>query len=206
MRLKFGTFLVAGFCVLATIATATGNFAVRLDQAAKLAQAQEGIGVQRIVLTQGAATGLGQFTARPAVIAPTAGFNIYFEPTNLRTRFENGAVRAAMSVDILIRNEQGQTVAVRDNAWLLPVVHNSAQAVALPAVYGDLTLNPLRLADGKYQIVLRIHDDIAGTFVDRVLDIEMRRTTAPAGQRLSQTQPRPQSQAQQAQQAQNQPR
>ncbi|MDX2156820.1 MAG: hypothetical protein SFW09_09945 [Hyphomicrobiaceae bacterium] len=188
MRMKFGALLASGFVVLATIATATGNFAVRLESASQQAAQAAGIGIDRIVLTQGPATGHRNFTERSNVIAPSAGFNIYFEPTGLATRFENGAVRASMSVDVLIRNAQGQTVAVRDNAWQLPVSHASATLVPLPPVYGDLSVNPLRLAEGRYQIVLRIHDEFAGTHVDRVLDIEMRQRAA-AGPRLSQSLP-----------------
>jgi hypothetical protein len=194
MRMKFGAFLASGFLVLATIATATGNFAVRLQAATEQGQPANqarGIAVDRVVLTQGPAAGHRRFTERSNVIAPASGFNIYFEPTGLATRFENGTVRAAMSVDILIRNAQGQTVAVRDNAWQLPISHASAQAAPLPPVFGDLSLNPLRLADGRYQIVLRIHDDLAGTHVDREVDIEIRQR-ASAGQRLSQSQGQPQ--------------
>jgi hypothetical protein len=97
-----------------------------------------------------------------------------------------------MSVDILIRNAAGQTIAARDNAWRLPVTHAAAQNGPLPAVFGDISLNALRLAEGRYQIVLRIHDDFAGTFADRVLDIELRRQAQ--GPRLSQQQPAAQGQ------------
>ncbi|MEZ5854149.1 MAG: hypothetical protein R3D67_05165 [Hyphomicrobiaceae bacterium] len=195
MKLSFAAILGAGFVVLSTIATATGNFAVRLEQASKIsqqaqvqAQAEAGIDIGRITVTQGPAAGFGRFVARTGPIAPNTGFNIYFEPTGLATRFENGQVRAAMSVDILIRNAANQTVASQDNAWRLPVTHASATNVPLPRVYGDLSVNPLGLPDGRYQIVLRVHDDIGGKFADRVLNIEMRRSAA-AGPRLSQARP-----------------
>ena len=131
MKGKFGIFLGAGFLVLSTIAAATGNFAVRLDLASKqntaetqvatsttggTTTASQGIAIRRITLTQAAAAGFGQFQPRSNVIAPGTPFHIYFEPANLATRFENGNVRASMSVDILIRDAQGETVAVRDNA------------------------------------------------------------------------------------------
>jgi hypothetical protein len=196
MRLKFGAFLAAGFFVLATIATAAGNFAVRLEaasQGGQTAAAQpNGIAVERLILTQGPAAGHRRFTERSSVVAPGTGFNIYFEiyfePTGLATRFDGAAVRAAMSVDILIRNAQGQTVVAQDNAWRLPIVHAATRAVPLPAAFGDLTVNPLSLPDGRYQIVLRIHDDLATTHVDRTLDIELRAATA---QRLSQAPAQP---------------
>ncbi|MEZ5816373.1 MAG: hypothetical protein R3D44_04765 [Hyphomicrobiaceae bacterium] len=121
------------------------------------------------------------------MIAPGTPFNIYFEPTNLTTRFENGNVRASMSVDILIRDTQGQTLAVRDNAWQLPLTRASSGPAPLTSVYGDLMLNHLNFAEGRYQIVLRIHDDFNGTFVDRTLDIELRRPQVTPGPRLSQT-------------------
>jgi hypothetical protein len=192
MRLKFGAVLAAGFVALSIIATAAGNFAVRLETASKIAQrAQQaaGIAIGRIQITQGPAAGFGRFTPRTGAIAPNAGFNIYFEPTGLATRFQNGRVQASMSVDILIRNARNETVAAQDNAWKLPVTHVSATNVPLPAVYGDLSVNPLALADGRYQIVLRIHDDFGAKFADRVLDLEIRRGAA-AGPRLSQAQPR----------------
>lgn len=195
MKARFGIVLGAGFLVLSTIAAATGNFAVRLDQASKQAAAAEAarpsapIAIQRIELTQGAATGFGQFRSRSSVIAPGTPFNIYFEPTSLTTRFENGNVRASMSVDILVRNAQGQTVAVRDNAWQLPISRPSAGPAPLTQVYGDLMLNHLTFAEGRYQVVLRIHDDFNGTFADRTLDVELRNAPVTPGPRLSQTNP-----------------
>ena len=176
MKGKFGIFLGAGFLVLSTIAAATGNFAVRLDLASQQAQPQQAqqasIGIQRITLTQS---------------APGTPFNIYFEPTNLATRFENGNVRASMSVDVLVRNAQGQTVVSRDNLWQLPLARPSTAAASLTQVYGDLTVNRLDLAEGRYQLVLRIHDDFNGTFVDRTLDIDLRRAPVTPGPRLSQS-------------------
>ena len=191
MKGKFGIFLGAGFLVLSTIAAATGNFAVRLDLASQQAQPQQAqqasIGIQRITLTQSAAAGFGQFRERSNVIAPGTPFNIYFEPTNLATRFENGNVRASMSVDVLVRNAQGQTVVSRDNLWQLPLARPSTAAASLTQVYGDLTVNRLDLAEGRYQLVLRIHDDFNGTFVDRTLDIDLRRAPVTPGPRLSQS-------------------
>ena len=206
MKGKFGILLGAGFIVLSTIAAATGNFAVRLDLASKQNAAEtqtasvltegttstaasQGIGIQRISLAQTAATGFGQFQARSNVIAPGTPFHIYFEPTNLSTRFENGNVQASMSVDILVRNTQGQTVAVRDNAWQLPLVRASSGPAPLTQVYGDLMLNHLTFPEGGYQIVLRIHDDFNGTFVDQTLDVELRQQAARPGPRLSQVNP-----------------
>ena len=201
MKGKFGIFLGVGFLVLSTIAAATGNFAVRLDLASKQSpQAQQtaaasetntgsAIAIQRIALSQGAATGFGQFQARTNVIAPGTPFNIYFEPTNLTTRFENGNVRASMSVDILVRDAQGQTVAVRDNAWQLPLTRPSSGPAPLTQVYGDLMLNHLTFAEGRYQVVLRIHDDFNGTFVDQTLDVELRRAPVTPGPPLSQSAP-----------------
>lgn len=192
MKGKFGIFLGAGFLVLSTIAAATGNFAVRLDLASQQTQSQQAqqasaIGIQRITLAQGAATGFGQFRERSNVIAPGTPFNIYFEPTNLATRFENGNVRASMSVDVLVRNAQGQTVVSRDNLWQLPLARPSTSPAALTQVYGDLTVNRLDLAEGRYQLVLRIHDDFNGTFADRTLDVELRRAAVTPGPRLSQS-------------------
>ncbi|MGE0765064.1 MAG: hypothetical protein AB7L90_01250 [Hyphomicrobiaceae bacterium] len=200
MKGKFGILLGAGFLVLSTIAAATGNFAVRLDLAAKQNAAgtqtastdgttSNSIGIRRISLTQAAATGFGQFQARSNVIAPGTPFHIYFEPTNLATRFENGNIRASMSVDILVRNSQGQTVAVRDNAWQLPLTRASAGPAPLTQVYGDLMLNHLTFPEGSYKVVLRIHDDLNGTFVDQTLDIELRQQAVRPGQRLSQANP-----------------
>src|SRR5262249_34975872 len=103
MKGKFGIFLAGGFLVLATVAAATGNFAVRFNAAAQQAlnsQPSGTINVQRITLAEGAATGFGQFRQRANnVIAPGTQFNIYLEPTNVTTRFDNGNVRAMMSVD-----------------------------------------------------------------------------------------------------------
>jgi hypothetical protein len=196
MKGKFGIILAGGFLVLTTIAAATGNFAVRFEQASRQTEqsrqaqpASTTIGIQRIVLTQGAATGFGEFQSRSNVIPPGTPFNIYFEPTNLATRFEGGNVRASMSVDILVRNANGETVATRDNAWQLPLAAAASAPAPLTRVYGDLMLNHLTFADGRYQIVLRIHDDFNGTFVDQVMDIELKSAQATPGPRLSQAAP-----------------
>jgi hypothetical protein len=200
MENKFSILLAAGFLVLSTISAATGNFAVRLDLASKQSAAgtqtasaliddttASGIAIQRIALAQNAATGFGKFQARSNVIAPGTPFHIYFEPTNLMTRFEKGNVRASMSVDILIRDAQGKTVAAHDNAWQLPLARSAAGPAPLTEVYGDLTVNHLKFPDGAYKIVLRIHDDLNNTFADRTLDIELRSGPATSRQRMSQT-------------------
>jgi hypothetical protein len=192
MNAKFGSLLAAGFFVVASVAAATGNFAVRLESAARVnatnPATQGQISVERILLTQGPSGGYGKYRARSNVIAPGTPFNIYFEPTNLVTRFENGAVRASMSVDILVRDAQGKTAAARDNAWQLPVAIQAASDMPLTELSRDLPVNHLTLADGRYQLVLRIHDDFGGTFVDRTLDIEVRQGAAQPAARLSQSQ------------------
>ncbi len=200
MKSKFGLFLAGGFLVLTTVAAATGNFAVRLESAsqqreqsrqvdqAQNAQPAGTIDIQRIALAERAASGFGQYRQRSNVIAPGTPFNIYFEPANLTTRFENGNVNASMSVDILVRNAQGQTLVVRDNLWQLPLARPAAGPAQLTQVYGDLTVNRLDFAEGRYQLVLRIHDDFSGSYADRVIDIELRRAATP-GPRLSQTNP-----------------
>ncbi len=193
MNSKLAIFVVGGFVALSAIAAATGNFAMRLEQASQqaqsTAQANRQIAVERINLIQGRAAGFRQFQQHTGVVAPGASLNIYFEPTNLATRFESGAVRAAMTVDVLVRNARGETVAAQDGAWQLPIVQASSAPANLTQTFGDLTLNPLNLPDGRYQIVLRFHDDFNQTFVDRVLDFEMRRTAAAASPRLSQAAP-----------------
>ncbi len=236
MKSKFGIFLGAGFVVLATVASATGNFAVRFEAAnqqaqaptqaptppaptpaqapvtaqapgrpvvlppataqtptpaqpqAQRAQPSATIGIARIALTQNPATGFGQFQARSSVIAPGTPFHIYFEPTNLATRFENGTLRGSMSVDILVRNARGETVAVLDNGWQVPQVRAATAAGPLTQAFGEIRLNHLNFAEGRYQLVLRIHDDFSGQFVDRVLDVELRQAPVAATQRLSQSQ------------------
>jgi hypothetical protein len=86
-----------------------------------------------------------------------------------------------------VRNAQGQTVAARDNAWQLPLSRPASGPTQLTQVYGDLMLNHLNFAEGRYQVVLRIHDDFNGTFADRTLDVELRRPAVTPGPRLSQS-------------------
>ncbi|MBS0240764.1 MAG: hypothetical protein JSS20_01220 [Proteobacteria bacterium] len=205
MKGKFGILLAGGFVVLSTLAAATGNFAVRFETAAREAQGntqptqqtatagQAGqtnpsrpFAINRVALADGV-TGLGQFQPRSSTIAPGTAFHIYFEPTNLTTRFSNGQVQGSMSVDILVRNARNETVATRDNFWQLPISRAATGPASFTQLYGDLTVTGLTFPDGRYQIVLRIHDDFAGTFVDRVIDVELRRPQANGNQRLSQT-------------------
>lgn len=212
MKGKFAILLAGGFVVLSTLAAATGNFAVRLETAARETAAATqaanpapaapernsapagnastpsgALSIARIALADGAATAYGQYPARSSVITTGTQFHIYYEPVNLATRFANGQIQASMSVDILVRNARNETVAVRDNAWQLPINRASATAGSLTQLYGDLTVNGLTFPDGRYQIVLRIHDDFAGTFVDRVLNVELRRQAAAPAARVSQS-------------------
>ena len=84
---------------------------------------------------------------------------------------------------------RGETVAALDNGWQVPQVRAATAAGPLTQAFGEIRINHLNFAEGRYQLVLRIHDDFSGQFVDRVLDIELRQgATAAAGQRLSQSQ------------------
>ncbi|MFV0296902.1 MAG: hypothetical protein ACK5JT_12380 [Hyphomicrobiaceae bacterium] len=202
MNIKAAIAFGAGVLVVAAIAAATGKFSTHRAEAitharlgstrlatddAKVpaATGTATIGVGRIEITKGPAAGFGKAVPRPGPIDPDVGFNIYFEPSGLATRFQHGHVEASMTVDVLIRNADNTTVASQDGAWRLPLAVAAAADGKLGSVYGDLSVNPLHLADGDYQIVLRIHDDVSGRFVDRVLNVEVK-DGADGTQRLSQ--------------------
>lgn len=176
MKFNLKSVLAAGLFTLATVATATGNLVVRFNQVVEALQPAGDIKVERIELASDTATGYRKFTARGSnVIAPGTPFNIYFEPTNLVTKFENGAVRASMTVDIEVRNSAGEVVGQQAGAWKLPLSVQSTTNARLKDVYASLALTHLNFAEGSYKVLIRVHDDFGGKSTEATLDIELRR-------------------------------
>ena len=129
--------------------------------------------VESVTLTTAHATDVGKFTARGSnVVRPGTGFFIYFEPRNLSTTFNDGQVRASVSVDVLIQDAAGTGIIGQDNAWQVPFTTASTQHRSIARAWSSLEVPGLNLADGRYILTLRIHDEVARTFVDRKIELE----------------------------------
>ena len=129
--------------------------------------------VENVKLTTAHAQDAGKYTERANnVIRTGTGFFIYFEPRNLSTTHTGEEINSALSVDVLIQDQAGTAVVGQDNAWQLPFQAKSTAHRSIPRAWSSLEVPSLNLADGRYTMTLRIHDEVAKTHVDRKIEIE----------------------------------
>jgi hypothetical protein len=126
--------------------------------------------VENVTLTTAHAQDIGKFT----------GFYIYFEPRNLATTHTGEEINSTISVDVLIQNAAGTAVVGQDRAWQLPFQTKSTQHRSISRAWSSLEVPALNLADGKYTMTLRIHDEVARVHVDRKIEIEYNQNAAVA--------------------------
>ncbi|MFM9943297.1 MAG: hypothetical protein ACKVP7_27850 [Hyphomicrobiaceae bacterium] len=132
------------------------------------------LGVDRAQLIERQASGYRQFTpARSNVIAPGTPFNIYLEPLNLTARFDGAALRAAMTIDLELRDATGQSVGRQNAAWKVPVTHATTRNGPLPPVYASLSFNFNQLPDGAYSMILHVNDDFGGGVAQATIAIQV---------------------------------
>jgi len=137
--------------------------------------------VENVTLTTAHAQDIGKFTARESnVIRTGTGFYIYFEPRNLATTHTGEEINSTISVDVLIQNAAGTAVVGQDRAWQLPFQTKSTQHRSISRAWSSLEVPALNLADGKYTMTLRIHDEVARVHVDRKIEIEYNQNAAVA--------------------------
>jgi hypothetical protein len=137
--------------------------------------------VENVKLTTAHAQGAGQYTARTSnVIRSGTGFFIYFEPRNLSTNHNGQEITSNLSVDVVIQDQTGNAVVGQDNAWQLPFQAQSTSHRSIAKAWSSLEVPALNLADGKYTMTLRIHDEVARTHVDRKIEVEYSQTAALA--------------------------
>lgn len=166
--MNFSSIIAAGLMGLATLATSHEGFNVKFRPVAPLATPVRAIEINRIVITDGQAKGFNQFVARKSTTFERGkAISIYFEPLNLGTRFEDGAVRAHLTIDLQLLDGDGKLLDERKKAWELPIVVKSDSHLPLTQVYVSLQTPTINASEGSYRARLRIHDDVAGRFIDQ---------------------------------------
>ena len=164
---------------------------------------QSHFSVLALQFVENQAPGYRQHTPRRSnVYAPGERFHIYFEPQNLRTRFDGRTLHGAMSVDIILHTAAGQLVGEQRKLWNLPVAAEANAEGPFLQLFASLSTS-LNVPQGAYRITLRINDDLAGTSTEAVLDIAIQgapvQSQAPAPQAQAPQTPAPQAPAPQAQ-------
>lgn len=182
--MNFSAIIAAGLIGLATVASQSEAFQARFKpvapqqtQPVQVSNEVQGnqvgsLEVNRIAFTDGRATGFNELKGRASTeYRRGEPMDIYFEPTNLVTRFDGSHIRASMIIDLEVRNENGDVVASQPGAWKIPLAVASSSHQPLANVYAAISTTPISLQAGKYQVKLRINDDFGGTFLDRHVTI-----------------------------------
>ncbi len=180
--MNFSAIIAAGIMGVATLASQSDAFQVRFKPVAQQtrevsnqAPSQfQSVEVTRILLSNGRATGFNQVTPRTGTeYRRGEEMSIYFEPRALKTRYEDGHIRASMSVDLEVRDADGKVLVNEVGAWKLPIAVKAPSHLPLSELFAAMSTNPINLPAGRYQFKLRIHDDFGGTFTDRHVGITM---------------------------------
>jgi hypothetical protein len=182
--MNFSAIIAAGIMGIATLASQSDAFQVRFkpveqqtrevsSQTPSQTQSQfQAVEITRILLSNGRATGFNQVTPRNGTeYRRGEEMSIYFEPRTLVTRYEEGHIRAAMTVDLEVRDADGKVIVNEQGAWKLPIAVKAPSHLPLSQLFAAMSTNPINLPAGRYQFKLRIHDDFGGTFTDRHVGI-----------------------------------
>ena len=178
--MNFSSIIAAGIMGLATLTSQSDAFQVRFKpvvqqtrEVSNQAPSQfQSVEISRILLTNGRAAAFNQVTPRTGTeYRRGEQMDIYFEPRTLVTRYEDGQIRAAMTVDLEVRDADGKVIVNQEGAWKLPIAVKAPSHLPLTQLFAAMSTTPINLPAGKYQFKLRIHDDFGGTFADRQVGI-----------------------------------
>jgi hypothetical protein len=178
--MNFSSIIAAGIMGLATLASQSDAFQVRFKPVAQQtrevsnqAPSQfQSIEISRILLSTGQAQGFNQVTPRTGTeYRRGEQMDIYFEPRSLVTRYEDGQVRASMTVDLEVRDAEGKVIVSQQGAWKLPIAVKAPSHLPLTQLFAAMSTTPINLPAGSYQFKLRIHDDFGGSYLDRQVGI-----------------------------------
>ncbi len=183
--MNFSAIIAAGIMGLATLASQSEAFHVRFKpvahqqqqterQATQVSNQIQSLEIDRIAFTTERARAFSQFTPRTSSeFRRGEEFHIYLEPRALVTRYEEGHIRASVTIDIEIRNEAGNVIVDERGAWKLPIAVKAPSHLPLSQLFGAVSTNPVNLPAGNYTFKLRIHDDFGGFSTERQVRITM---------------------------------
>ena len=180
--MNFSSIIAAGIMGLAPLASNSDAFQVRFKPVAQQTrevsnqapgQSQfQSIEITRILLSNGRAEAFNQVTPRTGTeYRRGEQMDIYFEPRSLVTRYEGGHIRAAMTVDLEVRDAEGKVIVNQQGAWKLPIAVKAPSHLPLSQLFAAMSTTPINLPAGSYQFKLRIHDDFGGSYLDRQVGI-----------------------------------
>jgi hypothetical protein len=130
--------------------------------------------VDNAQLATAPAEGFRRFTPLGTnIIRPKTAFTIYFEPSNLKTKFENRTIKGAMTIDGEVRNGKGDLLIAEKGAWKLPLSVTSDTNTGLTNLYASVSTQGLDLADGRYTLTLRITDDLSQKSVESIVELNI---------------------------------
>jgi hypothetical protein len=136
--------------------------------------------VDNVQLASAPADGFRKFKPLNSnVIPPKTAFTIYFEPSNLTTRFEDRTIKGSMTVDGEVRNSRGELLIAEKGAWKLPLAVKSDTHAGLTNLFASVSTQGLDLPDGRYTMTLRINDEFGQKSVESIVELNIRQD-APA--------------------------
>ena len=153
--------LLAGVTTALAQSEATGPSKAYLDALSAFDQAwtASGLAFTEATLTQGAATGYGQYTPRAnTVFTDEEALTVYAEPVGYDFKDTNGLYAYELTASFRLLNLSGQVLAEQDNFATFSGSGRSKQRELSAA----LTFQFSGLPAGDYQIETRFQDEIGG--------------------------------------------
>ena len=182
--MNFSAIIAAGIMGFATLASQSealqvrfkpvGHQQVEQPQIRSAPSQPRSLEIDRISFTVERARRFNAFTPREGTeFRRGEKLNIYFEPRALVTRYEDGHIRASITIDVEVRDEDGKIIADERGAWKLPIAVKAPSHLPLSQLFGAVSTNPVNLPAGISALTLRIHDDFGGFSTDRQVRITM---------------------------------
>jgi len=142
--------------------------------------------VERVTLTAAHPEKFGDIKALPqGALAPGTPFYLYFEPTRIAGKFENGKLTGRVVVDLELKDAQGKVVDQAKNVHTADFAVDAKSADRFRGTYVSLRFgNGLNLAEGRYTLSVIVHDQNSGKTARGDLAFEMK-----AAQPVAQIQP-----------------
>jgi hypothetical protein len=131
-------------------------------------EAKPPLAIARIVLVEKPAASYRdpELTATASVPADQP-LHIYVEPTGMTTRYERGAVKALLVIDMLAKSSEGKVVRDGKAVLRIPFSVKAPKPAPLADAYSNITIDALKLDPGIYELVVRFNDGYGSTFSEQ---------------------------------------
>lgn len=170
--MQFSAFITAGLIGLASLASQHPSFQARFTPVVQSDRSGQTVVVDALHLTDGRADGYRDRAPRATSTFKRGDqIHIYIEPRNFVTRYEDGHVKAALTIGIEVRDSDAKVISRSDSAWKLPYNVMAPSHLPLTNVYAAFSTTPINLDPGRYKVTLRVLDDLNGNFSLRSFEI-----------------------------------